>query len=84
MLKNYFQFDLQVKEALHHLGKLQGMDNTDALLEAHAKEMLDSLKGNYLEWGSFTVQRVIFETLLLEAGKADIYCLESQLFVMVV
>lgn len=61
-------FKLKVKEALHHLGKLQGMDNTDALFEAHAKEMLDSLKGNYQEWGSFSVQRVIFDTLLLEAG----------------
>ncbi|PIK45499.1 putative dynein assembly factor 5, axonemal [Apostichopus japonicus] len=58
----------KIKDSLHRLAVLQSMESDSDIYTAHAKQMISKLKGNYTNWASFSVERAIFDTVLLEAG----------------
>lgn len=49
------------------------MECDSDIYTAHAKQMISKLKGNYTNWASFSVERAIFDTVLLEAGKGAFF-----------
>ncbi|XP_077979793.1 dynein axonemal assembly factor 5-like [Glandiceps talaboti] len=58
----------QVKVCMVQLAEVQGLDSSDQLYALHTKQILDSLKGSYEQWTNYSTERLIFDTLLTEAG----------------
>ncbi|XP_071953209.1 dynein axonemal assembly factor 5-like [Antedon mediterranea] len=54
--------------SLKTLANIQGLSNTTELYEKHTKDLLETLKGNYKDWNNYSLERLIFDTLLTEAG----------------
>ncbi|XP_002740361.1 dynein axonemal assembly factor 5-like [Saccoglossus kowalevskii] len=58
----------EVKVTLKKLSEVQGLGDSYELYHQHTKQVLDSLKGSYEQWTNYSTERLIFDTLLTEAG----------------
>ena len=45
-----------------------GLENVQALYSLHTRPLIDRLQKGYLHWTQHSVERIIFDTLLLESG----------------
>lgn len=58
----------QVKNTIVSLAKAQDLADTRLLYQAHTKQVLDNLRGSYEQWTNYSVERLVFDALLSEAG----------------
>ncbi|XP_072168625.1 dynein axonemal assembly factor 5-like [Diadema setosum] len=59
----------QVKTTLSDLALAVGHESPQALYDAHSKQVLDSFQTSYQHWTNLSVERLVFDTLLSEAGE---------------
>jgi hypothetical protein len=57
-----------VFELLDKLATLEGLDNRKMLYKTHTKPLLDSFHDTYQVWTTHSVERLVFDGLILEAG----------------
>ena len=60
---------LQVHVLLVKLAKVELLEGTQDLYNRHVRSLLGELKESYVMWTQHSVERHIFDTLLMEAGK---------------
>ncbi|XP_060561943.1 dynein axonemal assembly factor 5-like [Ruditapes philippinarum] len=58
----------KVFELLDKLATLEGLDNRKMLYKTHTKPLLDSFHDTYQVWTTHSVERLVFDGLILEAG----------------
>ena len=54
---------------LDKLSSLHGLENRKELYKTHTKPVLDSFQDTYTIWSTHSVERLIFDVLVIEAGK---------------
>ena len=59
----------QVYELLDKLSSLHGLNNRLELYKTHTKHLLDSFEDTYTIWGTHSVERLVFDVLIIEAGR---------------
>ena len=59
----------QVYILLDKLSSLHGLENRKELYKTHTKPVLDSFQDTYTVWSTHSVERLIFDVLVIEAGK---------------
>ena len=59
----------QVFELLDSLSSVQGLSGRQALFDAHTREVILGLQSEYVQWTQHSVERLVFDTLLLQSGK---------------
>ena len=64
---------LQVHVLLVKLAKVELLEGTQDLYNRHVRSLLGELKESYVMWTQHSVERHIFDTLLMEAGKTRIH-----------
>ena len=62
---------LQANESLRELSVVQGM-SAEQLYKEHAPQLLDSFGESYVHWTNHSVERLIFDTLLIYSGERTI------------
>ena len=62
-------FIFQVYILLDKLSSLHGLENRKELYKTHTKPVLDSFQDTYTVWSAHSVERLIFDVLVIEAGK---------------
>ena len=62
-------FIFQVYILLDKLSSLHGLENRKELYKTHTKPVLDSFQDSYTVWSTHSVERLIFDVLIIEAGK---------------
>lgn len=55
-------------ELLEKLANLEGLANRKLLYKTHTKPLLDSFQDTYKVWTTHSVERLVFDVLILEAG----------------
>ncbi|XP_067671064.1 dynein axonemal assembly factor 5-like [Haliotis asinina] len=58
----------QVNELLSKVGTLEGLGEREEVYRAHTKTILASYQDDYPHWTLHSVERQVFDTLLVEAG----------------
>ncbi len=64
---------VQVKAAIQNLATVQNLPDSSALYQTHTKQVLDNLRGTYEQWTSYSVERLVLDVLLSEAGMFTFY-----------
>ena len=62
---------LQANESLRELSVVQGM-SAEQLYKEHAPQLLDSFGESYVHWTNHSVERLIFDTLLIYSGERKV------------
>ena len=67
---------------LDKLSSLHGLNNRRELYKTHTKPVLDSFQDSYTIWGTHSVERLIFDVLIIEAGKFVLFVWLNLLFIV--
>ena len=59
----------QVYILLDKLSLLHGLDSRKELYKTHTKPVFDSFQDTYTVWSTHSVERLIFDVLVIEAGE---------------
>ena len=69
MIKKIIVF--QASKMLKKCAKVCEFEGTQALFNKYSRLLVDSMKDDYVAWTTHSVDRLIFDTLLLESGKKN-------------
>ena len=61
---------LQVHWLLERLAQVQALGSRQELFNRHTKEVISGLQSGYILWTQHSVERLVFDTLLLESGES--------------
>lgn len=61
-----------MEKGLESLGKAEGLGSRAELFRHHTKSVLRSFSPGFEDWTTHSVERYIFDTLLLESGKFNL------------
>lgn len=62
-------YDVQSGELVDKLACVLGYESTDQLYQRHTLALVDLLKQEHTMWTKHSVDRIIFDTLLINSGK---------------
>ncbi|XP_013406264.1 dynein assembly factor 5, axonemal [Lingula anatina] len=73
----------QMRAVLDILAKTHGLSSGQDLYSLYTKPLLDTFQDNYAMWNNFSVERAIFDALLVESGPVVGELLEDVIPIMV-
>ena len=63
-----FKYCFKVRDLLERLSAVLGMEDCQGLFGAYTKPTIASLKDEYSVWTQHSVERLVFDTLLMHSG----------------